>query len=219
MIQKPLTMCFSAAASFTASALLATSGSLASLRAKPAERLFTAIPFLFGFQQALEGLQWLAVSRGTPSTWLGYGYLFFAFFLWPTYIPLATYMMEPNKNRKHFLKYFLLAGVCGTTYICLVLFFHPLMVQMVHHHLDYVIFIPGEWIGMAAYVIVVCGSCLLSSFPFVRVFGITMFITSLVSWFWYQTTFTSVWCFFAAVLSMLIVLHTVFRKQPVARKK
>ena len=72
-------MCFSATASFAASAVLITAGGASLSLAKPHQRLFAAMPLLFGIQQAIEGLQWLQLDKGESSLLAGYGFLFFAY--------------------------------------------------------------------------------------------------------------------------------------------
>lgn len=61
-------MCFSATASFAASALLTGVGVMA-LRAvrRPEERLFALVPLLFATQQLTEGLVWMSYPWAAPT--------------------------------------------------------------------------------------------------------------------------------------------------------
>ena len=72
-------MCFSAEASFIASGGLAVAGGASLKVAKKEQRLIALIPLLFAIQQAIEGMQWLYLYRGTSSLKLAYAFLFFGF--------------------------------------------------------------------------------------------------------------------------------------------
>ena len=100
-------MCFNAAASFAASAVLIPAGlhTLRIARAADARWLaLAAFPLLFGVQQALEGVLWLALGDplgdlvGVPPSTLApplaLGSLAFAYVLWPMLIPLAARSVE-----------------------------------------------------------------------------------------------------------------------------
>ena len=57
-------MCFSAGASFGASALLGVAGAIAVTRATTIpQRLFASIPFVFSVQQLAERLLWLSLKN------------------------------------------------------------------------------------------------------------------------------------------------------------
>ena len=76
-------MCFSATASFTASAVLLPAGTLALRRAYTTDRRYLALcalPFLFGVQQLMEGFVWTYGARGESSLvgTFSLGYMFFA---------------------------------------------------------------------------------------------------------------------------------------------
>ena len=63
-------MCFSASASFGASALLGVIGTVAVVKAKTtSQRLFAVIPFIFSIQQLTEGLLWVAIKQ--PDSYYG----------------------------------------------------------------------------------------------------------------------------------------------------
>lgn len=80
-------MCFSAEASFAASAAICAVGTLSVARAKNARQLpFAAIPLIFSLQQAIEGVLWIALSNPEYSAWQSkamYAFLFFAQVFWP----------------------------------------------------------------------------------------------------------------------------------------
>src|SRR5687767_3355250 len=100
-------MCFSAGASFGAAIILGAIGvvSLKKVRA-PAQIIFAGIPLLFGLQQFFEGLLWLTLTHASYSSWhtiTTYVFLLFAQGLWPLWIPLSMFLIEPDKMRRKIL--------------------------------------------------------------------------------------------------------------------
>lgn len=195
-------MCFSAPVSFAASAGLAAAGMGATTKAKGADKWFAAIPFLFSVQQLFEGLQWLLIARGMPSQFLGYGFLLFAFILWPTYIPLTVYKMERDPLRRSILLGFIAFGLFASIYLLILLITEPLIIEALKGSVVYNINIQAMGFGALAYVAIVCGSTLVSSNKYLQLFGVALFVTAAISAAFFYSAFTSVWCFFAAVISI-----------------
>jgi len=168
------------------------------------ELLFAAFPLLFAAQQIIEGFIWLAVKGGPlqpltkPLTAL---YLFFAYLVWPVVSPTAVYLLEPEKKRKWILAAMILTGL-GTAGYLLWFFFHfPHDVTVMHHSLRYHIkkfsTLNGFFYLGATYV-----PYLISSHKGVRVLGVLNIVFAAYSRYRYWVTFDSVWCFFAAILSL-----------------
>ena len=219
-------MCFSAPASFAAAAFLAPIGVYTlktALRHDPRYLGFAAFPLLFGVQQLVEGGLWLGIARQDPvqSHALALGFLFFAYFLWPAFVPFSSFLVERGGWRR---RAFLALTVCG----CLLglslfvpLLVHPdwLPVRVVRHSIDYSARL--IWDGVApdvllrvVYAGIVCGPLLLSSARPVRVFGALIALSVIVGLLFAQYAFTSIWCFMAAILSghILIVMRQVARR-------
>ena len=96
-------MCFSATASFSVAALLLGVGTLTLKSARrPRELPFAAIPLLFAIQQLSEGVIWLTFRYDAPP--LGAVvtrlYSFFSHVLWPIYVPVAVWLIEPAGRRR-----------------------------------------------------------------------------------------------------------------------
>src|SRR5687767_8590955 len=108
-------MCFSAAASFSAGAIL-TGLAVISMKevSKPSHYPLAGIPLLFGAQQLTEGVLWLSLSN---HSWYGYQdittYLFLviAQVFWPVLLPVAFILFEKDARRKKLMKIFLGAGI------------------------------------------------------------------------------------------------------------
>src|SRR3990167_9278061 len=211
-------MCFSATASFTASAVLGAVG-IASLKQvkKKEDSLLAAIPLLFAVQQFFEGLIWIFPDRGVVTLVFGYIFLFFAFLLWPTYVPLAAWAHEKDLKRRSILRWFMVFGAFGTFYLFVTLMTQSLVVQIIDRHVCYLVDLPYHVSGVIFYVTVTVGAFLLSSKRFLQLFGLLTLFSAGVSLKFYEQAFTSVWCFFAALLSF--ILYFYLRKQNASKKQ
>ena len=207
-------MCFSAPASFTAGAALTAAGIVTQPRAKTlGERLYAAVPLFFGIQQLLEGFQWLADKPGPASQALGYAYLFFAYLFWPTFVPIVVYLIEKDPKRKQVLAAFIALGVAVSLASLYKLGSYPLVVTEVCHSLAYRVGTPTDMLGLLLYVIATCGSMACARRPGLRLMAIVALIAFIVSDLAFTYAFASVWCFFAAILSVVIFVDLYAPKQ------
>ena len=206
-------MCFSAEASFAASAVLGAGGIWTlSLAPSPAERPLARIPLLFSVQQFAEGVVWVGVANDERALALvfSYAFAFFALFLWPVYIPLASLRAEPSAGRRRIQEALCVVGLCAAVFISGSLARHPLEVSVEGGHLFYRMSLPLLYESLALYFVAVSAPCF-SSFGYLRAFG-GLLLASLAATLWsHAEQFISLWCFFAAALSALILLH--FRRQ------
>ena len=207
-------MCFSASASFVAGTLLSVAGvaTLKSTRSR-SERPFALIPLLFGIQQLTEGIVWLTFRHEAPAVRDVTTYLYsgFSHVLWPMYIPFAMGTLEQVRWRRRAIFTFELAGAAVALYLLYFLVTRPVVAEVVGMHIVYVS--PHFYLlpVMVLYVAATCVNCLFSSHDFVRLFGALAFLSFIAAYFVYVTALVSIWCFFAAILSVLIFLHLRFR--------
>lgn len=200
-------MCFSASASFLAGGGLAAVGAKSLKKAKKKTRFLASIPLIFGIQQTIEGFQWLAEPGSMESLWLGYGFLFFAFLLWPTYVPITVYKLETNKKNKQALLFLSGTGIMMSIYLLIVLLMEPLKIERVAHSILYSIDAPYLYAGALVYVVIICASLVLSSEKIIRQLGYLVFASAVLSAILFSATWISVWCFFAAVISSIIYFY------------
>jgi hypothetical protein len=200
-------MCFSATASFAASGVLAAA-SVATLTTykKTPNKLFAFIPLVFALQQAFEGFQWLALDHGAGSAFWGYAFLFFAYLFWPIFFPLAALQIEKDPTRRVLIYIFEACGVFAATMLGYMLLTQPLVVTQFQHSVNYGMQVPLYDVVAACYVLAVCGSGLVVRRPWIVAMAVLCFIGLVVSYVLYTTTFGSVWCFFAAILSVCIIM-------------
>lgn len=206
-------MCFCAEASFTAGAVLSLIG-VATLRStrRKEEVFFAMIPLLFGLQQFIEGLLWLSFQyeERLLNVVMTYVFVLFSHVLWPAFIPFAIGHMETVPWRKKAIRGFQLTGIAVALYLLYFIVRYPITSE-IREHIVYVFphfHIPPV---LVLYIAATCMSSLFSSQRIVILFGVLAFVLFVVAFWFYYVAFFSVWCFFAAILSVVIFLHFQFR--------
>ena len=207
-------MCFSATASFSAGVLLLGIGTLTLKSARsPREMPFAAIPMLFAIQQLTEGVIWLTFSRDAPllNTVMTHVYSFFSHVLWPVYVPVAVWLMEPPGWRRRALVAFVAAGSAVGLYLLYTLVAFSVVSRPVGQHIEYVSPHFFAAVTMTLYLLSTALSPVLSTHRVVRIFGVLALSSFAAAYYFYATWFISVWCFFAALLSTVVYLQFALR--------
>jgi hypothetical protein len=212
-------MCFSASASFTASALLIPTGIYCLKEAAAKDKTYLAIasvPLFFGIQQAFEGLLWLGFASDQTNTIhsAALGFLFFSNFFWLFWIPGSAYSVETNQLLKKVLAIFTLVGFIygACLYLPLLNYSDWLEIQVINHSIFYQIhfffnnqvFLPKDfsWIVYMMIVLIPLFICSNRSF---NLLGVLMFISAISTYLVFSYAFISVWCFFAAIISIYLI--------------
>jgi hypothetical protein len=200
-------MCFSAGASFTASSVLLLTGGYSLFQAikhNPKYIFLALVPLLFAIQQAIEGGVWLDLKN----QFLPLAYLFFAYFIWPPFIGLSVYAIEENQIRKKILFYLSLFGLLVglTLYLPLVFKIYHIEPMAIQHSICYRVQLSSLYMEIlgTTYLAVLFFETMLSSNKLLKVFGIGLILSYIFTYIFYVHAFTSVWCFFGAILSTLI---------------
>ena len=204
-------MCFSAAASFGAGVILSGAGILAAKKVtEPKQRMFAAIPAIFATQQFAEGFVWLSLSQEPFADWLhpaAFVFLFFAEVLWPLWIPLAMLQLETRPERKQILRFLSGLGLVFGLHTLYYLIFNAFEAQIAEHHVQYTLhyrpsFVRFTWI---VYGILAVLPIFISSVPKMWIVGVPMVVSFLVAKILYPSYVISVWCYFAAIISVVVV--------------
>ena len=208
-------MCFSATASFTAGVSLLVIGVITIGRARNRKDLFYAsIPMLFAIQQLIEGALWLTfpLKASLLNMVLTYAYSVFSHVLWPMYIPIAVLLLEPTAWRRKALITIALAGMLIGLYLLYYLVRFPIVAEVTGHHIVYISPHFHAIHAMGLYLLSTCISSLFSSHRMVKLFGAAAFLSFMLAYAIYATWFISVWCFFAAILSWIVLLYFPSRR-------
>src|SRR5271165_7369430 len=107
-------MCFSAAANFVGSGVLATVGVVTLTKVKHRrELLFASLPTLFAIHQFTEGFVWLGLD-GILSPKVTHdmaaAFMLYAQGLLPFLLPLSVFLFEPGKKSRARMQPFLVIG-------------------------------------------------------------------------------------------------------------
>jgi hypothetical protein len=204
-------MCFSATASFTAAAITGVIG-LVTLSRVPtrAELPLAAVPLLFALQQTIEGCLWLTLDDGIMpglGTPLTYGFLLLAEVWWPIFVPIAVLLAEPDPRRRRLMLVPLGLGVGAGLFLLWSILTHAHQAAVIDEHIVYVSERPYPFILGAAYFIGTVLPPLLSSRRTVAVLGLIVLVGAAIAYVAYWQAFVSVWCFFAAAASGVILFH------------
>ena len=203
-------MCFSATASITAGAALTAVGGLTVHKSQGKLELPLAmVPLLFGIQQLTEGVVWISITHDLQAlkTVATYVYSMFSHVLWPIFVPFAILLVETSRWRKTALGVFQALGLTVGLYLLYFLFRFPVAAHVHGRSITYDsrhFYIIGV---IVVYLLATCVSGLFSAHRCINVFGVLAFILAIVAYQVSVTTFVSVWCFYAAILSLLVFAH------------
>ncbi len=210
-------MCFSAEVSFGASAVISTVGILAIKKSQNKEQLFFAmIPLMFGVQQFFEGWLWVALQNDgyrTTEIIATYGFLIFAQLIWPVWIPLSAFFIEKKRPRKRIIAFSLSVGVILFIILGIRMIAYDVTAQIDHQHIYYQVgtFQSTNWWSGILYLLPALFPFLFSSIKQINYLGILMLLLFVVAKVFYIKYMISVWCMFAAVLS--IYIYFILKKQ------
>ena len=208
-------MCFSAEASFAAAITLVPSGGLSISRAWKMDRRYlplAALPLLFGVQQGLEGMVWMANGNEVVVERYSLAYMFFSWLVWPIWVPFSAFFLETESRKPLYLVLAVVGGMIGAMQY-FPYFAHEgwLTTQFLPHIIVYsgkelFDYIVGRDTTYSIYVAIVVGSLLLSTNINVRIFGLLVAGVVVVTYLFFYYAYISVFCFGGAVMSLYLVL-------------
>lgn len=220
-------MCFSATASFGASAVLGAVGiiTLAKAKTKP-KRVFGTIPLIFSIQQLSEGFLWLCLKDPALASYqpfFTYTFLVFAMAVWPFWIPFSIWLLEKDVKRKKIIKGFVWTGAVVAAGVGVILSLYTVEAitpfcltcpgtptASIKHHLHYEFAIPQmvKNLIVAFSVLYIAATIItpfISSIKHMKWLGVVFLTSYLFAVMFYSGFVISVWCFFAAILSFVVL--------------
>jgi hypothetical protein len=210
-------MCFSASASFTASAVLIPTGIYCLRETMKSDRLYLPIatlPLIFGIQQGIEGFVWWGIIKEniTLINIASLGFLFFSHFVWLFWIPFSAFYLENNQLVKKVLRFLASAG-----FLFGVLLYFPLLVNPNWLHIEVVkgsIYyltnfffdnITPHYFSLYVYSLIILLPLLISSARSLNLLGVLITLAAAITNFFFNYAFISVWCFMASAVSIYLV--------------
>ena len=231
-------MCFSEPASFAVAAGCALAGAIAVFKSPSLNYLpLAGVPLVFAVQQASEGIVWRALDQvvGLPAPgWPATLFVFIATVVWPVFVPLSVLLAQEDGPRKR-----IIAALAATGFLVSLVYIVRLVnadvtASVAGASIQYTsqirpgVFLPlwllpeaqggTDWI-LVPYALATIGALACSALPVLRLFAGLVAAVLVVLLAADQDTLVSVWCFFAASGSLLMIPAILsagsgFRKEP-----
>jgi hypothetical protein len=204
-------VCFSAAANFTGSGVLGAIGVMTLTRVKHRrELLFASLPTLFAIHQFTEGFVWLGLdgvlSPGVTHA-MSAAFMLYAQGLLPFLLPLSVLLFEPDARSRRRMLPFLAVGCLTGLYILWALAAYPTQTFIKANSIVYINPATNNTAVAVLYVIATCGSLLFSKINAMVIFGLANLAILLVVMAVKRYAFTSLWCAYAAIASVIILAY------------
>jgi hypothetical protein len=204
-------MCFSAAANFIGSGALAAVGVITLTKVKHRrELLFASLPTLFAIHQFIEGFVWLGLDGIlSPAVThdMGAAFMLYAQGLLPFLLPLSVWLFEHDRPSRRRMLPFLILGGATTLYILWALTAFQLQVYVRGNSIVYINQATNNTAVAVFYVIATCGSLFVSKIRAMVIFGAANLTILLVVMEFKRYAFTSLWCAYAAIASLIILFY------------
>ena len=204
-------MCFSAAANFTGSGVLGTIGVITLTRVKHRrELLFASLPTLFAVHQFIEGFVWLGLDGVlSPAVThdMAAAFMLYAQGLLPFLLPLSVLLFEPDVQSRRRMLPFVALGCLTGLYTLWALTAYPTETFIRNNSIVYINAATNNTAVAVLYVVATCGSLLFSKIKEMVIFGWVNVVILLVVMAFKRYAFTSVWCAYAAIASVIILAY------------
>jgi hypothetical protein len=186
---------------------------------EPKQIPLAALPLLFGLHQLSEAFVWWGLQRHVAhdmeriAVWI---YVLFALVALPAYLPLAVGLVERSATRRRVIAAFGVLGVGVAASLAVSVFRGTISAVINGRHVDYAVDAVGHGGPLTTlYVIATCGALLASSYRDIAVIGALNLVVTPLLMVLTVGGFVSLWCFWAALVSVLIDVH--FRRQRAGR--
>jgi hypothetical protein len=205
-------MCFSAAGSFILSGVLTGIGAASVGRNDSVRhRMFATVPFVFAAQQAAEGVVWLTIGPTPPTTpqrMAVAAFLAFALVVWPVWLPLSLRELERRPPRRRALGGLFWFGCVVAAYATYLMTRWRPVAHVAGHSIAYDYAQSnggsGQVLYFLAYLVPAIVPFFVSTMNMARTMGATLIGSLVVTVLVRRDALTSLWCFFAAILSGLL---------------
>jgi hypothetical protein len=202
-------VCFSATGSFATAGVLAAIGAVSLSRAPTTPlRSYAVVPVFFAAQQAAEGVVWLTMDHG------GYAglhraavntFLAFALVVWPSWLPWSLGSLERDAARRRILKALSWWGAIVSIGASAMLLLRPATARVVGHSISYD-YTESHAIYVIGYIVPTVVPFFVSRVSLARTIGVMLVVSLAATLVAQRGALTSVWCFFGAILSGLILV-------------
>ena len=173
------------------------------------------------FHQFLEGILWLnhdGVLSGEYKVVAVYAFAFIAFVLWPVCVPFSVRLLESGRLRRNIILLCQAIGLYVGLPVLISIIQNPVEATVAGRSFAYNIDTPDMF--LAPYFVAVTVPFLVSSNRRLVLFGIILSLSCIgAAHMASSTTFPSVWCFYAAILSLIVYLYFRFPARTTGKKE
>jgi len=140
---------------------------------------------------------------------------------WPLWVPVSTFVLEPDFRNRILISIFIVIGALLGPLLYLPYFWHPdwLSPEIIGHSIAYnTILLPDSYVSRTITYIFYLGMVgippVLSSHFHMKIFGLALLLAVPVTHFFYLHAAISVLCFFAALISLYLAFIIIGDKCP-----
>ncbi|MGA9861706.1 MAG: DUF6629 family protein [Terriglobales bacterium] len=138
---------------------------------------------------------------------MGAAFMLYAQGLLPFLLPLSVLLFEPTAKSRRRMLPFLVLGGATTLYILWALTAYPLQLYVKGNSIVYINQATNNTVVAFLYVIATCGSLFFSKIRMMVIFGAANLAILLVVMEIKRYAFTSLWCAYAAIASVIILAY------------
>jgi hypothetical protein len=205
-------MCFSPGADAVVGGIVVVVGVDAIRHVRePKQILLASLPLLFGLHQIDEAFVWLGLQGRVSESLERVGvwvYLLFALAALPALVPLAVLAVERVAGRRRLIAVFAMLGVTVGVSLAIAVFGGSVNAAIDGHHIAYDVSALSQGRELTAlYVVAACGALVACSYRDLAVLGVMNLIAVPVLMWMTVSGFVSLWCFWAAIVSVVIDFH------------
>jgi len=179
------------------------------------EILFALLPLLFALHQFTQGFVWLGLNGFVDENTLKTAkniFVFYAQGLLQFLVPFAIFLLEPRGTRKNIIALLSILGGILTIYTLWGLYNYPTSVSIQNSAIIYANPVTKHFWVAALYILTTCGSLILSSSIAIQLFGVLNLLGITIVHLLKPYAFTSVWCLYAAVVSVVLYFYFIERR-------
>jgi hypothetical protein len=205
-------MCFSPDADLAVGTIVLAVGVDALRHVRAGHQIpLASIPMLLGLHQITEAFVWWGLQGHVAHTverialWI---YLLFALAFLPALLTIAVGLVERSPFRRRVIWVFSGVAVAVSTVLAVAMFRGSVGSAIAGHHIAYEVeALQHGGHFTALYVVATCGALLASSYRDLEILGALNFVAVPVLAWMTLNGFISLWCFWAAIVSVVFALH------------
>ncbi len=218
-------MCFSPEADAVVGGLVIVIGAdtLRHVR-EPKQILLASLPLLFGLHQFDEAFVWwglqghVSESVQRVGVWI---YLLFALAALPAIVPVAVWGIEPSARRRRLIGAMAALGIAVGVSLGVAVFRGSVNAAIDGRHIAYDVSALHQGRQLTAlYVVAACGALLMCTYRDIALLGLLNLVAVPLLMWLTVGGFISLWCFWAAMASVVIDVHMRrgTRRSPATRR-